>query len=156
MTAVQHILVPTDGSPGACKAAAFAGDLARALDTRITVLFVQSDDAIIPHAWGPGEFPAGAPFGSMTVDEIRSMLEKRVHEKELPETVSALGALNHDPQSVLLWGHPAEQICKFVKEQDVDLIVIGSHGRTGIRRALLGSVSHAVANQASCPVTIVR
>ena len=156
MTAVKHILVPTDGSADACKAAKFAGVLARALGARISVLFVQSQDLIMPFAWGPGEYPIEAPYGSMSVEEIRSMLEQRTQEKELPETVNAIGTLEHDPESVVTWGHPADEICRFATDGDVDLIVIGSHGRSGIRKALLGSVSHAVANQAPCPVTIVR
>ena len=155
-TAVSHVLVPTDGSEGALKAAAFAGQLARALDARISVILVQSEDLIMPHAWGAGEYPAGTPYSSMSVDEIRDMLEQRLREKELPATVRALGSLGQEPESSIVWGHAAEEICRFAKEHSVDLIVIGSHGRTGIRRALLGSVSHAVANQAPCPVTIVR
>jgi nucleotide-binding universal stress UspA family protein len=156
MNAINHILVPTDGSAGALKAAAFAAVLARALDARVSVLFVQSEDIIVQHAWGAGDYPAGAPYGTMSVDQIRSMIEQRVLEKDLPETVSALGELSNAPQAVMEWGHPAEEICRFASEHDVDLIVIGSHGRTGFKRALLGSISHAVANQAPCPVTIVR
>lgn len=153
---VAHVLVPTDGSEGALKAAAFAGQLARALDARASVLVVQSEELIMPHAWGAGEYPAGAPYGSMSVEEVRSMLEGRLQQKELPDTVSALGKLAHDPETAIVWGHAAEEICRYATDHNVDLIVIGSHGRTGIRRALLGSVSHAVANQAPCPVTIVR
>lgn len=156
MTTVKHILVPTDGSSGACKAAAFAAVLARALDARISVLFVQSEDMIVPHAWGPAESLTDAPYGSMSVEEIRTMLERRVQKNELPETVSALGTPSLETQSTIVWGHAADQICLFASEHNVDLIVIGSHGRTGIRRAILGSVSNAVANQAPCPVTIVR
>lgn len=155
-TGISHVLVPTDGSEGALKAAAFAGYLARALDARVSVILVQSEDLIMPHAWGAGAYPAGVPYGSMSVEEIRDMLEKRLQQKELPETVSALGTLGQVPETAIVWGHPAEAICHFATERKVDLIVIGSHGRTGIRRALLGSVSNAVANQAPCPVTIVR
>ena len=53
-------------------------------------------------------------------------------------------------------GHVGDQICTFAKENDVDMIVMGSHGRKGIKRALLGSVSYSVVNQATCAVTIVR
>lgn len=155
-TGVSHVLVPTDGSEGALKAAAFAGELARALGARVSVLIVQSEDLIMPHAWGAGDYPAAAPYGSMSVEEIRDMLEKRLGQKEIPATVAALGTLGEAPETAISWGQAAEEICRFASECHVDLIVIGSHGRTGIRRALLGSVSHAVANQAPCPVTIVR
>ena len=156
MAAVKHILVPTDGSEGARKAAAFAAVLARALDARVSVLFVQSEEMIVPHAWGPADSLGAPPGGFMSVDEIRSMLEQRVRDKELPDTVSALGTPDLDTQSFVVWGHVAEEIAKFAADRSVDLIVIGSHGRTGVRRALLGSVSNAVANQAPCPVTIVK
>jgi nucleotide-binding universal stress UspA family protein len=96
----NHIRVATDGSDGACKAAAVAGELAK--------------------------------------------------------TVGALGIPEQSVQSIVLKGHPAEEICKYAREHDVDLVVIDSHGRSGIREALLGSVSHAVANHAPCPITIVR
>ncbi len=156
MTAIKHVLVPTDGSEGALKAAGFAADIARALGARVSVLCVQSEDLIMPFAWGPGDQPGATPYGKMTIDEIRNMLEQRARDTELHETMGALGKLGDEPQAVVVWGHPAEEICEFARTQDVDLIVIGSHGRTGIKRALLGSISHAVANQAPCPVTIVR
>ena len=156
MACVNHVLVPSDGSAGALKAAAFAGDLARALDARVSVLFVQSEDQIMPHAWGPGNYPEGSPFATLSIAEIRADIEQRIREKDLPETVSALGELGQAAEAEMVWGYPADEIVRYAGEHGVDLIVIGSHGRSGIKRALLGSVSHAVANQASCPVTIVR
>ncbi len=55
----------------------------------------------MPHAWGAGEFPTGTSCGSMPADEIRSVIERRLQEKELPEAVSALGSLGHEPESVI-------------------------------------------------------
>ncbi|MGD8808702.1 MAG: universal stress protein [Gammaproteobacteria bacterium] len=156
MAAVNHILVPTDGSAGALKAAAFAGELARALKARVSLLFVHAEEVMMSYAWGPGDYPAGSPYGALSMEDVRNMLEQRAREKDLPETVSALGKLPQEPQSTLVWGHPAEEICRFANEHDVDLVVMGSHGRSGLKRVLLGSVSHAVANEAPCPVTIVR
>jgi nucleotide-binding universal stress UspA family protein len=148
MAVVNHILVATDGSETALKAAAYAGELARAFDARVSVLCVQSDELIVSNAWGPG--------GALAVDQVRESLEQQAREKELPETVKAVGQLDQDANAVLIWGHAATEICRFASEQKIDLIVIGSHGRSGLREALLGSVSHAVANRAPCPVTIVR
>jgi nucleotide-binding universal stress UspA family protein len=156
MAVIDHLLVATDGSAGALKAAAFAGELARALDARVSVLCVLSDELILPHAWGTGEYPAGPVYGSMSIVQVREMLEKHAYDNELPETVKALGKLGKEVRSVVLWGQPADEICGYAKDQDVQLIVIGSHGRSGLKEALLGSVSHKVANRASCPVTIVR
>ncbi|MBL6744961.1 MAG: universal stress protein [Pseudomonadales bacterium] len=156
MSEINHILVPTDGSQGAINAAAYAGQLAKALGANITILCVQSDDHLLASAWGAGEFYEGVPGGMKSVDEIRGVMEKQVQEKELPDTSRALGEVNSEPQLVTVWGHPAEEIVKYVKENAVDLVIMGSHGRTGIKRAFLGSVSQAVANQVDCPVTLVK
>ena len=148
----EHVLVATDGSEGACKAAAVGGQLAGALGARISVLFVQSEELVLSNAWGTGAIPGGA----MSVEQVRNMLEQQAQDVELPRTVDALNSPTVDVKPVLVWGHSADEICRYARENDVDMIVIGSHGRSGIREALLGSVSHAVANQAPCPVTIVR
>ena len=153
--AFKHLLVATDGSDTARKAATFAGDLARALNARVSVLYVQDDALVITSAWGAAEAAGAAAGASMSVDEIRSTLEQQAKDSALADAVEALGSLD-DVKSELIWGHPASEICRFAREQDVDLIVIGSHGRSGIQEALLGSVSHSVANRATCPVTIVR
>lgn len=156
MSAINHILVPTDGSEGALKAAEYAAEMARAMNARVTVLFVLTDDLIVANAWGAAEFTELGPTGTMPVEDIRSMLEKKVKEKEMPDTVAALGDLPKEAETAIIWGRVSDAICQFAEEQKADLIVIGSHGRTGMKRVLLGSVSHAVANQAPCPVTIVR
>ncbi|MEQ8232340.1 MAG: universal stress protein [Gammaproteobacteria bacterium] len=156
MTRIKHVLVATDGSEGSRKAAGVAGELARGLGARVSVLMVQSEELIMPHAWGAGEYPAASPWGAMSVDEIRQLIESRAAEKELPETAAALGELAAPPTLVQRWGHAAEEVCRFAEDEQVDLVVIGSHGRSGLKRVLLGSVSNAVVNHAPCPVTIVR
>ncbi len=152
----EHILVAADGSESSRKAAAMAGGLARALGARVSVLFVQDDALVVSSAWGTGDAAGGPPQGAMSVEQVRSMLEQQAHETALAQAVDALGPALDNVQSAVVWGHPASEICRFARENGVDLIVIGSHGRAGIREALLGSVSHSVANRALCPVTIVR
>lgn len=156
MPEIKTILVPTDGSEGAKKAAAFAGDIARSLGASVIVLTVQDEEEIIQYAWGAGESPSETPYAQMSIEDIRGMIDKRAKNKELPETVAALGELDTDTESVVEWGHPVGEICRIAKERGVDLIVIGSHGRSGFARVVLGSVSNAVANEAPCPVTVVR
>ncbi|MCP5182028.1 MAG: universal stress protein [Pseudomonadales bacterium] len=156
MTTIRRLLVPTDGSEGALRAAAVAGDFARALDAHVLILLVLGDELVMPHAWGPGDYPANAPWGKLSIEQVRADIERQAWEKALPDTIAALGELDQSPDISIVWGRPAAEIARHAKEQAVDLIVIGSHGRTGLKRALLGSVSHAVANDAPCPVTIVR
>lgn len=156
MTDINHILVPTDGSEGALHAAELAGNLARSLDAKVTLLYVQDEDLVLSHAWGAGNIPGGGPDGSNSVEQVRSSLEKYVHENELAATAEALGKLSKATDAIVTWGHVSEEICRYATNHNVDLIVIGSHGRSGLKRAFLGSVSQAVANQATCPVTIVK
>ena len=150
MTEINHILVPTDGSEGSLHAAEFAGTLARSLDAKITLLYVQDEDQVLSLSWG------AVSEGLDTVEIVRNSLERNALEDCLPRTAAALGKLTKDPSTVFLWGHAAEEICVYATKNSVDLIVIGSYGRSKLKRAFLGSVSQAVANKATCPVTIVK
>lgn len=156
MTVIRHILVPTDGSEGALHAAEEAGDLARSLGAKVTVLYVQDEDNVVAHAWGAGNKPDDGADDLGPVDQVRNTLEKRALEEELPKTAAALGKLDEEPKLVVAWGQCSQGICEYATNNNVDLIIVGSHGRSGLKRAILGSVSQAVVNQAACPVTIVK
>ncbi len=146
----KHILVPTDGSADSENAAAFAGELARSFDAKISILLVQDDRLLVPEAWGMAAGVQGS------VEEARSGLEASAEENELARTRQAAGDVPGGIETEQVWGHAPTEICQYAEANGVDLIVIGSHGRSGIKRLLLGSVSHAVANSAPCSVTIVR
>lgn len=156
MSSIKHILVPTDGSVHACKAAAIAADMARGLGARVSLLYVMRDDLIMPEAWGVGLDPDGPTLQPKSAEEIRSILEQRARDNELAMTRKAMGELEAEPEAHFAWGHAGDEISRYASDNDVDLIVIGSHGRGGIKRAFLGSVSQAVAHQAGCAVTIVK
>ena len=156
MSKPKNILVASDGSADSLKAATLAGELARALDAKVTLLTVQSEDDVLPHAWAAGDYPERTASGSTPIEDIREMLKSRVLEVELPQAAEALGPLPTNPELVHQWGHPASEICDYADDHDIDLIVVGSHGRTGIKRVLLGSVSRAVSSNANCSVVIAR
>ena len=59
-------------------------------------------------------------------------------------------------RSTVIPGSAAEEICRFAQEGAFDLVVLGTHGRTGIRRLMLGSVAEKVVREAHCPVLVVR
>lgn len=72
----------------------------------------------------------------------------------LPATVAAVGA-GFEVTSAILHGPPARAIVEYARRQHIDLIVMGTHGRTGVSRAVLGSVAEAVVRRAPCRVLTV-
>ena len=156
MTKLKHLLVPTDGSEDSLKAASFGGDLARLLDAQLTVLLVQDERSVIAKAWNTGAGAASSASNRGSVEEARAAIEQDAMAHELSDTRAAVGDMSAGVNVVQIWGHPARDICRYAKENEVDLIIMGSHGRTGMKQLLLGSVSHAVVNMAGCAVTIVR
>jgi nucleotide-binding universal stress UspA family protein len=134
------------------KAAVFAGGLARLMQAKVSIQLVQDEHSIIASAWNAiDSHSSGGP-----VEDARTAIEKQAYEQEMAATKSALGNIPEGIELFHHWGQPANEICKFVKENNVDHIVMGSHGRSGIQEMMLGSVSHAVVNKANCAVTIVR
>lgn len=164
MSSIEHVLLPTDGSECALHAAVFAGELARALKAKVTVLHILNDEYLVSQAWGSGGLISGSPSGYLvgnpdgmkSIEEVRSSVEQQALSEELTKTVEALGDTDQEPALVTVWGHAAEEITRFAKDNKVGLIVIGSYGKSKLKRAFLGSVSQAVANQAPCPVSIVK
>lgn len=152
---ISKILLATDGSDGAIRAARFTAIMAQSLGASVTVLTVHDDDVLMLHAMGPAVWPAAVPDASLNVEEIKGATEKRALETTLADTRAALGDLANVAVEQI-WGHTAEAICDYASERAFDLIVLGSRGRSAFARLLLGSVSTQVAHHSPCPVTIVH
>ena len=143
--AIRHILAPVDFSGLGEPALAMACDLARRYGgTKVTLLHVyQLPNLMLPEGYilaTPQEL--GAMFAH--VKEELSKLTLRAHE---------LGA---DAQAESVEGVPWAEIVRFAQQRSVDLIVMGTHGRTGISHAFIGSVAERVVRHAPCPVLVVR
>jgi nucleotide-binding universal stress UspA family protein len=97
----------------------------------------------LPVAYGGGE----AYYGTLgpTPQELRMMLEA------IRPTDPTVACEHH-----LIPGEPASALVGFAEEKNVDLIVMGTHGRTGLKRILMGSVAEAVVRSAPCPVLTYR
>ncbi len=144
MSAATHILLTTDFSDASEEAVTKAGEMARATGAKLTVLNVHhqapaAPEAVIPpdKQVTPAELDAEA---RQKLDDLRSTLLQGVESVSLVslENVSAPLA-----------------ICEYAAQHGVDLIVIGTHGRTGMSRLLLGSVAEKVVRHARCPVLVV-
>ncbi|TYT60457.1 universal stress protein [Natrialba swarupiae] len=142
----NHVLVPIDESDRSTDALEFA--CREYPDAEITAI----------HVLDPGDFYAatGIEGGAMAnYDEIRKQHENRA-EGILERAREQAAAYDHDLETEQVIGSVSRSIVDYVEGSDVDHVVIGSHGRTGASRILLGSVAENVARRSPVPVTIVR
>ncbi len=136
---IDNILVAIDGSPQSNKALRLAFDFQRSYGSRIDVLTV----ADIPsHVYG-----ISADFIEKRIGEARRRLEE-AKDFVLSEAISA--------EFLLLEGNPSEVIKDTAKKRNLGLILMGSHGYSGLKRLFLGSVTERVVRTAECPVIISR
>ena len=142
--AAQHFLVPIDFSEYANQALEYAIGLASKLSARVTLLHV-----IQPLPLGGVDMSVTPPYTYLQdlEAELTSSMQAYL------ERVTAAGL---EGEIVVLHGVPFQEILETAKTQQVDLIVMGTHGRTGFQHLLLGSVAEKVVRLAPCPVLIVR
>lgn len=142
---IHKILVATDFSPDADEALAWAADLGRRFGARVTVTHVMEPLA-------PG-LPAGytvadLPERSVIAGQLRRHLDRTARAMQAEQGLEEV-------DSELLSGSPYAEIVDLARAGDFDLVVVGTHGRTGIKRILMGSVAERVMRHAPCPVLIV-
>ena len=141
---VQHVLVPIDFSTTADRALEYAMALAHQFHARLTVLHVLH---LSPLELGEMEPAMSATYLEEQETEAQHLLQASL------ERVQRAG-LQGD--SLLVQGTPTQTIVDTAGEQGVDLIIMGTHGRTGLAHVFLGSVAEHVVRQAPCPVLVTR
>lgn len=138
----ERILVPTDGSDASRSALEEAITLARDQDAELHVLHVVDLTAIEPmHGGGEAVIESIEEAGERTVEEAVA----RAEEAGLPSV-----------EGTTVTGVIHEEIVAYVEDHGMDLVVIGTHGRTGLDRILLGSVAEKVVRLSPVPVLTVR
>ena len=143
-----HVLLATHGSDASIAAATRGRELLAGIE-RITLLTVVSDD-------DPGDDAGGIEGPVLTQAEQEELQRQQVAEAraELARTAAMLTGVA--VEQVIEAGDAADTICRVAERLGVDAIVVGSHGRTRLRRLFLGSVSEHVVRHAPCPVLVVR
>lgn len=147
---IARILVPIDFSESSAAAFDYACDLARQLGARITLMHVWD----VPFLWPS----AGDTLVSVPAEEpmtVSQLVKRRASE----EMATFLARSPHDGIEVtgrLEMGDPLKTICTVAVEGRHDLVVMGTHGRTGLSRALAGSVTENVVRRCPVPVLTVR
>jgi len=145
----DNILVPTDGSEAAQNAVEQAVDLAERYDATVHALYVVDVDA------------TNLTLGTEQVDRIRQgrideMPEVQAEADEATGQVADAAAARGVPvEEHVTAGSPSRAIRNFVEDHDIDLVVMGSHGRSGLSRVVLGSVAEKVLRRTRVPVLVV-
>ncbi|MFB6136587.1 MAG: universal stress protein [Halobacteriaceae archaeon] len=139
----ERILVPTDGSAGTRRAVEHAVDLAAAHGATIHAVYVVNT----------------ASFASLSMEASwEGVSEMLQHEGEaaLDEVEEAAEGRGVPVERVILEGTPSREIVAYADREGCDLVVMGTHGRGGIDRLLLGSVAERIVRTSDVPVLTVR
>lgn len=164
----RKILVPCDGSDLASESVfPQVEDLARSMDAEVIILrVVPAPSGRSGSAFKPGlpEMPAPLPVTAEDVKVARYPIYKDQEiasaEAEARHSVSQAEAMLRErgikARSEVLLGQPAEEIIDYAQEENVDLIVMCTHGRSGLGRWVFGSVTEKVLRAAQTPVLVIR
>lgn len=142
---IRTILFPTDFSGGAHAAMDHAISLAKDYDAKLVLLYVVQDISIAE--W---YIPSSISAADL-VDDMQKSAAKEMEKWEAEARQKV-----RDVERMVVRGVPFVEIIRTAKERSADLIVIGTHGRTGIDHMLFGSTAEKVVRKAHCPVLTVR
>ena len=138
MKPTNKILVPIDFSEPSDAALLYGRNLAKAFGAELHVLHVMENQFLRP------------TFKSKAA--VETGMVNRVAECLSPEDRTTLRAVS----AVRMSDEPHDEIIRYAEEENIDLIVMGTHGRGGVARLLMGSVAEKVVRSARCPVLMVR
>jgi len=140
---LKKILVPTDGSDPSMRAAEFAVNLAKHFESEIVAIYV---------------------IDRVILEEVSKVHERHELEEEIKR--KAERCLNYivklaekkglKARSILVEGQPHDQIVRHAESLEADIIIMGSRGRRGMNRILIGSVAERVIEYAPCPVLVIK
>jgi nucleotide-binding universal stress UspA family protein len=143
---IKNILVPIDFSPLSKKALQYAAPFAQKHEARITLVHVV-EPVLYPENY-LGAIPPDAELVNINrAKEARKELAT-LRQSEIGSTMPA--------ELFVHIGYPAEEIINIAGDEDADLIVIATHGHTGMKHVFLGSTTERVVRHAPCPVLVVR
>jgi nucleotide-binding universal stress UspA family protein len=141
---IERILVPIDFSASAEKALRYAVSFARQFEAKITLLHVRP----VPYYTGElGGYATVFPVNEPPAEKVQARLDADVKRLVPPEMRA---------RTLLRIGAAYDEICKAARDAKADLIIIATHGHTGLKHVLLGSTAERVVRHAPCPVLVVR
>ncbi len=143
----RKILFCTDFSENSRAAKQYAVEFAVKFDAKLVILHVVNSSRL-----GYPAFEVGVPFD---LQAVLKAIEESV-QKNFNEIGEDCGKAVRDLETASRIGVPANEIVRFADEESIDLIVMGTHGWTGLKHLVLGSTAENVVRTAACPVLTVR
>ncbi len=142
---IEKILFPTDFSEGSYHAVPYAADFSKQYNAKLYIVhiiydFTKATYSHIPHI-----------SSDQTIDEITAWAEKEIDKCCLEQTRGLPNV-----EKLVLKGVPHEEIIKFAEDNKIDIIVMGTYGRTGLDKMIFGSTAERVVRKAPCPVLAVK
>ena len=146
MNRITRILVPTDFSATADAALDYAYVLAERFGASLELLHVLDDPFVVDGMAAEAYISEAPALRTAMLQDAKERLRHRASPRDSVPTV----------ESEVVFGHGARTIAEYAAERGADLIVMGTHGRTGFAHLLLGSVAERLVRTAPCPVLTVR
>ena len=144
---IKKILCPTD----------FSENSEHALQYALTLATLSQAELRLFHVVEPITFPQSTQLFEPVLDEVELMMKmEAAFQTQLEDQVSALKDEYPKITGKLVKGNTFLEIIRVARDDDVDMIVMGTHGRTGLAHVLIGSVAEKVVREAPCPVLTVK
>ena len=146
-TRIKKILCPTD----------FSENSEHALKYALALATLSQADLQLFHVVEPITYPQSTEFFEPVLDEVELMMKmETAFQQQLEDQVTTLKAKYPKIKGKLVTGNTFLEIIQAARDDDVDMIVMGTHGRTGLAHVLIGSVAERVVREAPCPVLTVK
>ena len=146
-TRIKKILCPTD----------FSENSEYALKYALALATLTQADLQLFHVVEPITYPQSTEFFEPVLDEVELMMKmETAFQQQLEDQVTTLKAQYPKIKGKLVTGNTFLEIIQAARDDDVDIIVMGTHGRTGLAHVLIGSVAERVVREAPCPVLTVK
>lgn len=139
----RNIVIATDGSENSQRAISCGVEIAKLSGATVHALYVVDTPSIISETWTAGK-------------EMVHELIIREGKKVLSKVKKIIEDSGVEVKEVLLEGYPSEEIINFAENNNMDLILMGTLGKTGLERFLVGSVAENVVRNSKVPVMVIR
>jgi nucleotide-binding universal stress UspA family protein len=147
---IERILVPVQYSEPAMHAASIAVAIARSMDASVTLIHIYVSEKKLRESVTLDQ----SELAGLTDAKLQDLVTTLVTHTSINEVRNAVdhGLVEFEPTTNSL----ADEICNYAGTHDIDMIVIGSNGRSNIKELFAGSISHDVVRKSQCPVTVVH